>query len=86
MNLISKQGYITNWFLFLCRATFVLLFLFAHILVCAISNDQSESVKVVLMIEVLSCCNILTESFRINYFCYHLKATIKVHAYSNMWS
>ncbi len=25
MNLISKQGYIMNWFLFLCRTTFVLI-------------------------------------------------------------
>ncbi len=24
MNLISRQGYITNWFLFLCRTAFVL--------------------------------------------------------------
>ncbi len=31
MNLISKQGYITNWILFLCRATFVLMILMFNV-------------------------------------------------------
>ncbi len=31
MNLIARQGYITNWFLFLCRATFVLMILMFNV-------------------------------------------------------
>ncbi len=31
MNLISKQGYITNWFLFLSSATFVLMILMFNV-------------------------------------------------------
>ncbi len=31
MNLICRQGYITKWFLFLCRATFVLKILMFNV-------------------------------------------------------
>ncbi len=31
MNLISRQGYIMNWFLFLCRATSVLIILMFNV-------------------------------------------------------